>query len=65
VFYFALTQGLGIGEMLRLRWSNLTGNALDIERDLTLGEAKNVVGTPKTERGYRRLYLKEDAVAVL
>jgi hypothetical protein len=28
VFYFALTQGLRIGEMLGLRWSNLTGNGV-------------------------------------
>jgi integrase len=65
VFYFTLTQGLRIGEVLGLRWSDLTGNALSIERTVTLDEGKNVVGPPKTERGYRTLYLTDDAMTVL
>lgn len=32
---------------------------------MTLDEGKTVVGPPKTERGYRTLYLTDDAMAVL
>jgi integrase len=64
-FYFTLTQGLRIGEVLALKWSDLKENVLQIQRTVTLDEGKITVGPPKTERGYRTLYLKQDALDVL
>lgn len=65
VFYFTLTQGLRIGEVLGLKWSDLKGETLVIQRTVVLDEGKLTVGPPKTERGYRTLYLTEDALKVL
>jgi integrase len=65
VFYFTLTQGLRIGEVLGLKWSDLKKDTLTIERTVTLDEGKITLGPPKTERGYRTLYLTEDALEVL
>lgn len=65
VFYFMLTQGLRIGEVLGLKWSDLEGNELSIERTIVYDEGKVSIGPPKTERGYRTFHLKEDALEVL
>jgi integrase len=65
VFYFMLTQGLRIGEVLGLKWSDLDGNELSIERTIVYDEGKVSIGPPKTERGYRTFYLKDDALEVL
>jgi integrase len=64
-FYFTLTQGLRIGEVLALKWSDLKDNILEVQRTVTLDDGKITVGPPKTERGYRTLYLKRDALDVL
>ncbi len=65
VFYFMLTQGLRIGEVLGLKWSDLQGNKLSIERTIVYDDGKVSIGPPKTERGYRTLYLKDDSLEVL
>jgi integrase len=65
VFYFMLTQGLRIGEVLGLKWSDLRGNKLSIERTIVYDQGKVSIGPPKTKRGYRTLYLKDDSLAVL
>jgi integrase len=65
VFYFMLTQGLRIGEVLGLKWSDVKGNELSIERTIVYDEGKVSIGPPKTERGYRTFYLKDDALDVL
>jgi integrase len=65
IFYFMLTQGLRIGEVLGLKWSDLKGNELSIERTIVYDEGRVGVGPPKTERGYRTFYLKDDALGVL
>jgi integrase len=65
VFYFMLTQGLRIGEVLGLRWSDLQGDKLSVERTIVYDDGKVSVGPPKTKRGYRALYLKDDSLAVL
>ncbi len=65
VFCFTLTQGLRIGEVLGLKWSDWTGNTLNIERTVTLDEGKCVVGPTITDRVYRTLYLTDDELAVL
>jgi integrase len=64
-FYLTLTQGLRIGEALGLKWSDVRGNTLQIDRTTTLDEGKITIGPPKTERGYRTLYLTQDALDVL
>lgn len=64
-FYFTLTQGLRIGEALALKWSDLKDNVLHIQRTLTREDAKITLGPPKTKRGYRTLYLTQDALEVL
>jgi integrase len=65
VFYFTLTQGLRIGEVLGLKWSDLKGETLTVQRTVVFEEGKLNIGPPKTERGYRILYLTEDALEVL
>lgn len=65
VFFFTLTQGLRIGEVLGLQWSDLKGETLTVQRTVVSERAKLTVGPPKTERGYRTLYLTQDALEVL
>ena len=65
VFYLMLSQGLRIGEVLALRWTDLEGNKLQVSRTVNLIDNVPVFGPTKTQRGNRTLYLSSDVVEVL
>jgi integrase len=64
-FYIAMCTGLRRGEILGLRWSDLRGDSLYIQRSLTVVNKKPTFSTPKTRRGTRFVTLPADAIAVL
>ena len=65
VFYLMLSQGLRIGEVLALRWSDLEGNKLTISRTVNFIDNAPTFGPTKTQRGNRTLYLSSDVLEVL
>lgn len=64
-FYLMLTQGLRIGEVLGLRWSDLEGDKLHVQRSVSYINNRTVLGPTKNDRGNRTLYLSPDVLAVL
>jgi integrase len=63
--YLIVTVGLRIGEAVGLKWSDLEGNKLFIQRTASLLDERLVFGPPKTERGKRDLYLPRDVMEKL
>ena len=64
-FYLMIVTGLRRGEVLGLRWNDLEDDSLRVIQTITVVENKVAFGTPKTERGARRVTLPPDAVEVL
>ena len=64
-FYLMLTQGLRIGEVLSLHWTDLTGNKLHVSRTVNFIDNVPMFGPTKTQRGNRTLYLSPDVLEVL
>ena len=60
LFYTLLALGPRVGEMLALRWSDIEGDKLQVQRTLSMVRGKFLVGTPKTKRSYRTIYLSDD-----
>jgi integrase len=54
-----LTLGLRPGELLGLKWSDLKGSVLHIERSVKVEEGQLVLGTTKTEASRRPLRLPQ------
>ncbi|MEM7735538.1 MAG: site-specific integrase [Deinococcota bacterium] len=65
LFYCLLALGTRIGELIALKWSDLDGDKLHIERTAGIVAGKLVIGTPKTRRSIRSLYLSPDVLEVL
>lgn len=65
LFYLAMSTGLRCGEMLGLKWSDLEGNVLHVNRSLGHVRGKLLVSTPKTKKGHRRVALSPDVIDVL
>lgn len=67
LYILALLTGMRRGELLGLQWEDIdwTNGRLTVARNLTLAGRQVVMSTPKTERGYRTLYLSTDALALL
>lgn len=64
-FYFLLTAGFRIGELLGLKWSDLDEDKLHVRRTLTVEDWKPTFGEPKTERSKRIVYLSSADLQVL
>jgi integrase len=64
-FYVLMSTGMRRGEVLGLRWQDLSGNVLHVRRSLTVLKGKAVFSTPKTEKGVRRVAVSPDVLAVL
>lgn len=64
-FYLLLVTGLRRGELLGLRWSDLEGGQLHIQRSYTLLSGRPHWSEPKTENGRRTVTLPADALEVL
>lgn len=63
--YLMAGVGLRVGEALGLEWSDVEGDRLTVRRTLTLVRNRPSFGPPKTDRGFRTVYLSRDAVNVL
>ena len=64
-FYLMLTQGLRIGEVLALHWTDLERNKLHVSRTVNFIDNVPTFGPTKTQRGNRTLYLSPDVLEVL
>ncbi len=65
LFYVAMSTGLRCGELLGLKWSDLEGSTLHVNRSLGHIRGKLAVSTPKTRKGHRRVALSPDVLEVL
>jgi integrase len=57
LFYLGMATGLRRGELLGLRWDDITGNVLHVKQTLVKAKGKLVLSTPKTAKGTRRVSL--------
>lgn len=64
-FHLLLSLGLRIGELLALRWDDLDGNRLRVQRTLTVDGGTVGFGPPKTRNSTRDVYLSDDILAKL
>ena len=65
LFYLALSAGLRCGELLGLRWSDLDGSVLHVQRSLAQVKGQIIISTPKTEAGIRYVTLSPNVLEVL
>jgi integrase len=65
LFYLAITSGLRIGELLGLRWEDLTGNVLQVRHSLTKQGGKLMLASTKTRKGRRPVALAQDTLDIL
>ena len=67
VFRFILETGLRYGELTGLQWNDICGKTLTISRQAYFLEdyGEFTVGPPKSEKGYRDIYLTDTAMDIL
>lgn len=67
VFRFILETGLRYGELTGLRWSDISGRCMTISRQGYFLEdhGEFVIGPPKSDKGYRDIYLTDTAMEIL
>lgn len=65
LFYVAISTGMRRGELLGLRWQDVTDSTLKICQTIVKVKGKLVVGTPKTKKGKRTIHISPDVVEVL
>ena len=67
VFRFILETGLRYGELTGLQWSDISGRIMTISRQGYFLEdhGEFVIGPPKSDKGYRDIYLTDSALDVL
>jgi len=65
LYHVALTSGAREGELLALRWSDLTGNSMQIARTLVRTRDGLEVSEPKTASGRRAIPLGPKAIDAL
>ena len=64
-FYLAVFAGLRRGELLGLRWKDLTGPVLSVRQSLTVLGGTPHFTTPKTRKGERYVTVSPDVLEVL
>ncbi len=64
-FYLVMATGLRRGELLGLRWADVSERELYIRQQLTYREGAFVFTPPKTTQGTRRIAITPDVYAVL
>ena len=64
-FYLVMATGLRRGELLGLRWSDVSERELYIRQQLTYRKGAFVFTPPKTAQGTRRIAITPDVFAVL
>jgi integrase len=65
LFYLALSTGMRRGELLGLRWRDLTGSVIRVRQTIVLVDNKLVLSTPKTDKGQRYVTVSPDVLEVL
>ncbi len=65
LFYLTMSTGLRRGEVLALRWSDLTGHFLTVRQNLIESEGHISFSEPKTANSVRTIDIAEDVLAVL
>lgn len=65
LFYLAMAAGLRRGELLGLRWQDITPTAISVNQQLTKVKRQLVLGPPKSRSGKRRVPITANVVAVL
>ncbi len=60
LFYLALSTGMRRGELLGLRWQDVSPTAVTIRQTLVAVSGKITVSTPKTANGNRRVAVSPD-----
>lgn len=61
-YHVALHGGLRIGEIAALKWSDIEGNALHVQRTVTKTKEKWVVHPPKTNKSDRYIPLSDESL---
>ena len=64
-FYLALATGMRLGEVLGLRWQDVTDDTLHFRQSLINLNGVYAISTPKTRRGVRRIVIDAETVAIL
>ena len=64
-FYLVMTTGLRRGELLGLRWADVSEHELHIRQQLSFRKGAFVYTPPKTAQGTRRIAITPDVYAVL
>jgi integrase len=64
-YYLALHTGMRIGEILGLKWSDIQGNQIHVQRTITLQEGQYTLGDPKTFSSNRIIYITDEVVQEL
>lgn len=64
-FYLVMATGLRRGELLGLRWQDVSERELHIRQQLTFREGAFVFTPPKTAQGTRRIAITPDVFSVL
>lgn len=65
LFYLAMSTGMRRGELLGLRWQDVSNSNLYIRQSLIEQRGNIMISTPKTEKGTRRVALSPDVIEVL
>ena len=65
LFYLALSTGMRRGELLGLRWQDITGSIISIRQTVVPIGNKITISTPKTKKGQRRVSVSPDVLEVL
>ena len=65
LFYLDMATGMRRGELLGLRWQDVTDSTVHVRQSLVYICGEFVVSTPKTRKGERRIAISPDVVDVL
>lgn len=65
LFYLAMCTGLRSCELIGLRWQDVKGSTLHIRQTIVKVGAKQIVETPKSKKGNRRVAITPDVIDVL
>ena len=64
-YFLTLSLGLRLGEVRGLKWSDIIGNTLHVQRTLSGDKATPKFGPPKTKKGDRLLPIPLDVLSIL
>ncbi len=64
-FYLAMSTGMRRGELLALRWADIEGEVINVERSLNWVKGQATFTTPKTVQSQRRVSVASDVIDIL